>query len=243
MEKLLITGSEGKIGTVLKGPLNNLYEVYAVDQVEGSSDRFYQADISYLELLKEVFKKIRDVKYVIHLAADSRIDAPWESILKNNIIGTKNVYGCAKLFGVRRIIFASSNHVTGGYEGIPPILHKQKNPRIITIHDPVWPDSDYGSSKLFGEGLAKQYLSLYGIQSICLRIGTVTKEDDPTVDERMRKTWLSHRDLTQLVIKALQAPIEFGIYYGVSNNRGRFWDIANAQKELGYQPVDNANLV
>ena len=78
MEKLLITGSEGKIGTVLKGPLNNLYEVYAVDQVEGSSDRFYQADISYLELLKEVFKKIsREVQgpgFFIIIAGNSTED-------------------------------------------------------------------------------------------------------------------------------------------------------------------------
>lgn len=238
-----MTGSEGTIGTVLKEPLNNLYKVYTVDQVGDDTDRFYKADITDFESFKKIFSKIGDVKYIIHLGADSRVDAPWDSVLRNNIIGTKNVYECARLFGVRRIVFASSNHVTGLYEGTPPTLHKQKTPRVITVNDPVRPDSDYGNSKLFGEGLARQYYELYDVQSICLRIGTVTKEDDPRADERMRKTWLSHRDLIQLIQKSLQAPVEFGIYYGVSNNDGRFWDISNAQKELGYEPADNAGSI
>ena len=54
------------------------------------------------------------------------------------------------------------------------------------------------------------------------------------------KTWLSHRDLVQLVRKSLESDVEFGIYYGVSDNTGRFWDISNAEKELGYKPEDNA---
>lgn len=243
MEKLIITGAEGKIGTIIKEPLSDLYEVHQVDQMKSSSGRSYQADIADFVSLRKVFETIGNPMYVIHLAADSRVDAPWESVVKNNIIGTRNVYECARLFRIKRLVFASSNHVTGGYEGIPPTLHKQENPRVITVNDPVRPDGDYGNSKLFGEGLARQYYELYGIQSICLRIGTVTREDNPHIDERMKKTWLSHRDLIQLIKKSLEASVEFGIYYGVSNNSGRFWNISNAQKELGYEPVDDASSI
>ncbi len=104
------------------------------------------------------------------------------------------------------------------------------------------PDSDYGSSKIFGEAVARQYFELCGIKSICLRLGGVLRSDDPTRDERDMKTWLSHRDSIQLVKKSLLSDIGFGIYYGVSNNKGMFWDISNAREEIGYEPRDDASL-
>jgi hypothetical protein len=54
--------------------------------------------------------------------------------------------------------------------------------------------------------------------------------------------WLSHRDLVQLVEKSLSANVVFGIYYGISNNKGAFWDISNARDELGFAPEDDASL-
>jgi len=134
-------------------------------------------------------------------------------------------------------------HVTGAYEGIPPRLHKQHNPEKIRISDPIRPDSDYGSSKAFGEIIARQYFELYGIKSICLRIGSVLRDDDPTKNEHTMKTWLSHRDLIELFKKSIFSDVNFGIYYGVSNNKGRYWDISNAQKELGYKPQDDASVL
>jgi len=138
---------------------------------------------------------------------------------------------------------ASSNHVTGAYEGIPPSLHEQPKPRLITISDPVRPDSDYGTSKIFGEAVARQYYELYGIQSVCLRIGSFLADDNPTRSERACRTWISHRDLIQLVKKSILSEVEFGIYYGVSNNNGRFWDISNAGEEIGYYPEDDASML
>ena len=55
------------------------------------------------------------------------------------------------------------------------------------------------------------------------------------------KTWLSHRDLVQLVNKSLGSNVMFGIYFGVSANMSVFWDISNARSELGYEPVDDAS--
>ena len=162
-------------------------------------------------------------------------------MLKNNIIGIKNVYECARIYNVKKVIFASSNHVTGGYERIPSKLHKEDRPRLIKVTDEIRPDSDYATSKVFGETIARQYFELYGIASICIRIGTVIEDDDPTKSERTMRTWLSHDDLLQLIRKSLLAKVSFGIYYGVSNNKGRFWDISNAEKEIGYIPKDDAS--
>ena len=243
MPKLIVTGSEGRIGKILCKNLSDDFDVYKVDNSIVFNKKYFRADISNFDSLKSAFLKIGKTRFLIHLAADSDENAKWDSVLKNNIIGTRNVYECARLFKIQKVIFASSNHVTGGYEGIPTKLHKQTRPQLITTQDSIRPDGYYGTSKAFGEALARQYLELFGIYSICLRIGTVRDHDDPMKDKTKRwlKTWLSHRDLTQLFKKSLTSNVKFGVYYGVSNNKGKFWDISNAKKEIGYNPIDDSS--
>lgn len=241
--KLILTGSGGRIGSILSRNLADRFKIYGIDKSPETGDNTFRVDISDPVGLREAFKSIGKATYLIHLAASSDEKSGWEPVLKNNIIGTKNVYECARKQKLRRVIFASSNHVTGGYEEVHPKLHLKNDPEVISVHDPIRPDGDYGTSKAFGEALARQYYELYDLQSICLRIGTVLSDDDPIKDHTKRslKTWLSHRDLVQLVGKSLTAPVEFGIYYGVSNNRGRFWDLSKAEQELGYRPEDDAS--
>jgi nucleoside-diphosphate-sugar epimerase len=242
LPRLLITGSQGRIGTVLTKGLVDSFEVIGLDLIDSPGERTFKVDVSDYEEMSNVLTNIIPLPYIVHLAADPKVRGSWESLLKNNIIGTKNVYVAAKEYGVKKVIFASSTHVTGAYEGFPPSLHKQHSPRLITVTDPVRPDSDYGTSKIFGEAIARQYYELYGIASVCLRIGTFLADDNPTKNERVRRTWVSHRDLIQLVKKSILSEVEFGIYYGVSNNKGRFWDISNAEEELGYCPGDDASV-
>ena len=242
MNKLLITGINGVIGNVLSKHLSDSFDIYGVDQ-EGAhpSEKIFKADISKYHEIANVIREVSDLRTVIHLAADSQVNASWESALKNNIIATRNLYEASAKNQIKRVILASSNHVTGGYEGIPPNLHMRSNPKMITVFDPIRPDSDYGSSKAFGEAVARQYYELYGIESVCLRIGTVLADDDPTKNDRFLKTWLSHRDLVQLFKKSISAEkVKFGIYYGVSNNKGRFWDISNVAEDLYFYPQDDA---
>jgi nucleoside-diphosphate-sugar epimerase len=237
---LLITGINGLIGGVLKKPLEERYRVYGCDLVGPFSDRVFQVDISQEEEVRGLFQEHGPFPFLIHLAANPRVDAPWEEVLQANIVGTRNVYHAAQRYETRRVIFPSSNHVTGAYEGFPPQLHHNKDPRKISPSDPIRPDSEYGVSKAFGEALARYYRERWGLASICLRIGSVLEDDDPTRDPRHAKTWLSHRDLVQLVSKGLMSDVGFGIYYGVSDNTGRFWSLSNARRDLGYQPQDNA---
>lgn len=105
------------------------------------------------------------------------------------------------------------------------------------MDDPLRPDSLYGASKAFGEALARPYFERFGLAFICLRIGSVLADDTPQ-NARYRKTWLSHRDPAQLVRRSLSAAVKFGVYYGISDNPGAFWDVANARAELGYAPED-----
>ena len=239
--RILITGINGTIGRVLRSALQEVHEIYGLDRVSPFSDRILSANVAEYDQVAHLFQKFSPLDCITHLAADPRVEASWESILVANIIGTRNIFEAARVFKVRRVIFASSNHVTGAYEGFEPnlYLHTQPEPPKISPQDPIRPDSDYGVSKVFGEAVARYYCARWGIEAICIRIGAVLSNDDPTSDARLRKIWLSHRDLVQLVEKSLTANVTFGIYYGVSNNKGAFWDISNAQHELGYEPVDN----
>ncbi len=241
-EKLLITGSSGLIGGLLWKGLSDSYELYGLDREAESGDaNRFKADITQENEIAAVFDRIPGLRYVIHLAGDARVDADWQSAYRVNIGGTKNVYAAAQRHGVQRVVYASSNHVTGAYEGFPPGLHTKAVTTMISIRDPIRPDGFYGVSKAAGEALARMYYELYGLESVCLRIGSVNDNDDPTGNPRARSTWLSHRDLVQLVKRSLQADVKFGIYYGVSNNQRRFWDISDAERELSYHPEDDAD--
>ena len=185
LEKLLITGASGVIGRILVPKLAESYDVYSVDQnLTAGAGRLFKADLSDYEQIASVISAISDLRIIVHLAANSTADASWQSVLKNNIVATRNVFEAAKEKRVKRIVFASSNHVTGGYESMPPTLHLSTNPRMITTVDPIRPDSDYGTSKTFGEAVARQYHELYGMESVCLRIGTVLADDDPRKNKR-----------------------------------------------------------
>jgi NAD+ dependent glucose-6-phosphate dehydrogenase len=239
--QLLITGINGLIGTVLRNALQQTHTLYGLDRQGEFSEQVLSADLSDYGQTAQVLRQFRPLDAIIHLAGDPRVDASWESVLNANIIGTRNIFEAAREFQVPKVVYASSNHVTGAYHGFEPNLYKytQPGPPMISPEDPIRPDSDYGLSKAFGEAVARYYFDRWGIQAICLRIGAVLKDDDPTKESQNRRIWLSYRDLVQLVEKSLASDVTFGIYYGISNNKDAFWDISNARADLGYEPVDD----
>ena len=241
--KILITGINGLIGSVLRNAFQTTHDVYGLDLEGEFSERVLSADLSEYQQAARVLHQVSPLDAIIHLAGNPSVQASWESVLKANIIGTRNIFEGAREFGVPRVIFASSNHATGAYHGFEPELNTFTEPQTpkISPYDPVRPDSDYGVSKVFGEAVARYYSDRWDIKAICLRIGAVLRDDNPTADSQNRKIWLSHRDLIQLVEKSLSTNVKFGIYYGVSNNQGAFWDINNARADLGFEPIDDAS--
>ncbi len=240
-ENLLITGSEGLIGRLLVKRLH-AHKTVRLDRVRKKEKDYVCADISDYEALSQELARCGRINSIVHLAGSSSVDAEWESVLKHNIVGTRNIFELARQQGAK-VVFASSNHVTGEYETDPPSPPwKNESPVVIGVDMPVRPDGYYAVSKLFGEVLGRYFSEAYGISVICLRIGSVLENDNPEIDDRFRSTWLSHDDLVQLVRRSLEADIPFGIYYGVSNNTRRFWDISNAERDLKYRPKDNAEL-
>ena len=75
---------------------------------------------------------------------------------------------------------------------------------------------------------------------ICIRVGRFTGEEQPQ-DVRQVSVLLSPRDCVHLMDCCLSAPddVRYAIFYGVSNNKWRIWDIGEAQRLIGYEPLDN----
>ena len=228
MNRVLLTGAAGKVGTVLRGYLRNrfssliLTDIAVVGDV-ADGEEFQQCDLRDLDA---VVTLMAGVDAVIHLGASLSVN-DWTEIRDNNIDATWNVYEAARLAGTARIVFASSNHAIGMHE----------RGKVLDLDAPLRPDSLYGLAKAFGENLARYYWDKYGIESACLRIGS--HQGEPT-NERALCTWLSDDDLGQLVLRCLTVPfLGWTPIYGVSDNDRTWWDNSKAGY-VGYRPKDNA---
>jgi len=234
--KVAITGANGEIGRIIAPFLGTEHDVrlgiweLAPERapVQFSNPRL---DVRRLDIRDagEVRLFVDGADAVVHLAGERETSADWDRLAGPNIEGTFNVFDACRERSVGKIVFASSNHVTGGYD-----LSDQKG---LDGSEAVRPDSLYGVTKAFGEALGHFMSDAYGISVICLRIGWVLPE--PHCPEAIRM-WLSPRDLCRLVSSSLQARVPYGIYYGTSNNARRVWDLAPAIEDLGYQPVDDS---
>ena len=227
MKTILMTGAAGGIGTYLRPELNGRYALRLSDREPISDLRkgesFVSADLADLDA---VCAAVDGVDGILHFGGHSS-EGVWEDILDANIIGMRNVYEAARLCGVKRVVWASSNHAVGFYR------HDQ------TIDHTVYPkpDSRYGVSKVFGEAMGSLYADKYGLEVVNLRIGNVGVEP---VDKRRLAIWISPRDLAQLCGIGLDHPdIRFEIFYGASDNQSGWWDNANAEKH-GYIPQDRS---
>ncbi len=234
-KRILITGASGNIGKVLRTGLKDRYDLrllyHATVLPAESGEEVCVASITDLDKMIEAEE---GVDAVVHMAGNSSEEASFEEVLETNMRGTYTVYEAARRTGVNRVVFASTNHVTGFYE---------KEGTYTTPEMPARPDSYYGVSKAFGEDLSRYYVDAFGLSVICLRIGSCEPEESliHREDDRFLSTWLSHKDVVQLVWRSIEATsIRFGIYYGISNNTRAYWDLQNAREELGYAPEDNA---
>ena len=231
LPRLLLTGACGTLGQVLREPLRAASQQLRLSDRKAWVGGPLTPEESFVacELADRagVLALLDNVDAVVHLGGVS-VEGPFDPILQANILGLFNLYEAARIKLVPRIVLASSNHVTGCYE---------QGERIGPDSRPR-PDGNYGVSKLFGEGLAQLYFDRYGIETVCLRIGTSTVEPP---DRRGLSTWLSHRDLAQLVLCALRAPnVGCHIVYGVSANPASWWDNAAAAQRIGFAPQDSA---
>ncbi len=248
MKKIFITGGSGLIGSILNNHLSNNFEITNLD-IKKSNNQSQNTVVGDMNRYVDVLNGSKNCEVLIHLGAVVSVDSNWDLVFKNNIESTRNVYKAAKENGSKKVIFASSNHAVGLFENDNPYKqivagkYSGLDPNSIPIIDhnvPIRPDSYYGVSKAYGEAIGRYYFEKHKIQSVNLRIGTVQKIDTPKSSIRHFATWLSHSDISQLVEKSIIQDVGFEIFYGVSNNKWRFWDLKNSYNKIDYKPVDNA---
>src|SRR5258708_27104681 len=260
---VLVTGAYGLIGNLVYARLAaqpDRYDVFGLAKNLAPSARTAALQVSEIpnECLRladvsdyeAVARAVTGIHTVIHPAAEPDSRAGWASVLANNIIGSHNVFEAARLAGVKRVIFASTNQVMFGYreeEAYQGLLSGRLDEvdlatlRRIDHTQPTRPLSDYGCSKVFGEALAHMYAYTHGLSCLCLRIGWVVA-DDRVPSARARTLWCSQRDIVQLVERCVNAPdsLRFDVFFGQSDNRYNFVYLEHARQVLGYAPQHRA---
>lgn len=229
-QKILLTGAAGGLGRALRSRLRadchtlRLSDIVSMEPAQ-AGEEVVLADLSNAV---DVHRMVAGCDAVVHLGGIS-VEAPFEAVMQANILGLYHLYEAVRQHGVKRVVFASSNHVTGFY----------KQSETITADHPPRPDSYYGLSKAFGEDLARFYFDRYGVETACVRIGSSFPEP---VDRRMLATWLSYDDLHRLVRACLSTPVlGHSIVFGMSDNAVTWWDNARA-RHIGYRPQDSSDV-
>src|SRR5690349_15456361 len=227
MNRILITGAAGEIGTVLRAGLAGHYSLRLLDvRPCANVTTGEEAMVADVGDVAAVTAAARGIDCIVHLAGVPR-EGPWDQILPRNIAGTYNVFEAARASGVKRVIFASSNHVIG--------FHRVG--KHVDEHSALRPDSRYGVSKVFGEAVGRLYADKHGLSVACLRIGSFR---DAPKNARELRTWISHRDTVQLVRRCIDAQkFSFIVVYGVSANTRNEWHDSMAER-IGFHPEDNA---
>jgi hypothetical protein len=223
--RLLVTGAAGRVAGQLLPALADRDDVRLTDRTDGvgaSGQRLTAGELTDPGLLDEL---LDGVDAVVHLAGNPDPDSSWSELREPNVEAFRVLLDAARRHDVQRVVFASSVHAMGVYEGLGrwPI-------------DPAWPPAPccaYGATKAFDEALARVYAYRSTMSLIGLRLGLCS----PTASAAEAAAgWLRPADLQQIVIRALETDVTFGIYPAVSwPSRGR-WNLDPAMRELGYEP-------
>ena len=206
---VLLTGASGNIGRFLADALSKAGWTLRLSDVAPFPDplperaTFVRADLGQG---LDVLRLAEGCGLILHFGGASHDLWPFEDIVDANLRGLYHVYEAARREKAR-VVFASSNHVTGFHE------------RATSLDSDceMRPDSLYGVSKAYGELLAKLYWMKHGVESVIVRIGSCFPE--PTT-ERMLSTWLSYEDLGRLMLACGEAEeVGYAIVWGPPTTR------------------------
>ena len=227
VEKILITGAAGRMGRMLRDRLpREDRELRFLDVVPVDEPGALVGSVADPEVVAQACK---DVDAVVHLGGTAA-DADWDELRETNVHGAYVVFEEARRAGAQRVVYASSNHAVGFHENAPGLV-EDLAPR---------PDGLYGLTKVLGESLGRLYHDRYGLDVVCLRIGTCY--ETPPTDLRTLATWLSPGDCARLVDAALSCPAPgFVAVWGISANTRRVWSLERGAA-IGYHPQDDAEV-
>ena len=237
-QRVLITGAAGKVGSALwhAWEEQDPYTLTLMDinPIEGAMSRVEQADIRDYAAMKELCEG-QDV--LVHLAY-VRQDSLGKVLGEVSDIGASmTLFEAAREGGVQKIVYASTNHVSGWNERLC-------SPPRFSTGAQFRPDSWYGAMKGMAEIAGRYLVDAHGMRFISIRIGTFNGTSEPN-GIRHCSTLLTPRDCVQLFGLAVDYDglVRYLITYGRSANsdgyQQSYLDISAAVEVLGYQPQDN----
>jgi len=240
-DTVLLTGAGGYVGSAILDGIGDEYDWRLLFHNPPAEEPDHPYMIGEITEPADAREACEDVNAVIHLAGDPRPDAPWDSVLENNIHGTKVMFDAAVEAGVEKFVYASSNHAVGHFE-------TERKPDLYRPHDDFEldgtelprPGNFYGVSKAAGETLGRFYHDEHDLSVCCVRIGNLTRGHPPIDYERGQAMWLSYRDCAHLHECALEADYDFEIVYGISDNDRKYYSLERAKEVLGYEPRDDS---
>ena len=225
---LLLTGAAGALGQFLRPHLARRPGGLRSSDLRdpGAPHPGEEVVVADLADAAAIDRLVAGTSAIVHLGAVSTEDAV-DKIFAANFHGTYHIFESALHHGVKRIVFASSNHAIG-YHPVTERLDAFSRQR---------PDTMYGVSKAFGENLGSFFADKFGFEVACLRIGSALPEPR---EARHLSTWLSYPDTLRLVEACLDAPkLHYTIVYGASDNSRTYWD--NSKSGVDYRPRDSAD--
>lgn len=224
LNRLLLTGAAGGVASALRPFLSKLSQTVLLSDISEIDDlmpheTFRACDLSDRAAVNTL---VEGADGIIHLGGVS-VEKKFDLICDANIVGVYNMFEASRRHGKPRIVYASSNHVTGFY----------RRDERVNARMPTRPDSLYGVSKVFGEGMASLYFDKFGVECLSVRIGWCFPKPK---DMRTQVIYLAAEDLFDLCVRAFEAPrLGHTVVYGVSNNEESWWDNSHASF-LGWQP-------
>ena len=260
-KKIVLTGASGTIAGLVLPALRERYDVVPLD-IRGENRHGEKIpDIQIADLSADDRDAYRthfaSADAIVHMAFVGSPN-PQQGFKPElaNVAMAYNVYQTALEEDIGRVVVASSNHAADYYE---PLI-------LDGAYDTVDPDGRALSDNYYG--WAKEAYEHLGfvfavgkvqgrpLPNVQIRIGGPRETDvercapgDLTCVRRALGAYISQRDLSQLVIKSIEAEdirdergVPFQIFYGISGNDHAFWSIVNARKVIGYTPEDNSAI-
>ena len=233
MERVLVTGGSGRLGSYVVRALSERYQVAVLDlQPPTENCTFIHGSVLDRETIAEA---LNNQDAVIHLAAlDAAVSATDGDFMRVNVEGTWNLFDCAENAGIRKVIQCSSVAALN--------ISRENPPRYLPIDaaHPADPEDAYGLSKLIGEKIARRF-AVRGMNVICLRpslvmqpditydVARLTAQADGTTSPPVAshpdwrplgesisgsRTFIDPRDAATAFRAALEVPdVPFGIYH------------------------------